>query len=144
MQDTTGTIVLAEIREILLLRVVVHLRLLFGIEVIQIAVELIEAVQRWQILVAIAQVVLAELAGHVALVLQQLSDGDGLRLQAGLRTRDADFGKPSTINALTGDEGGPTGGAGLLTVRVGKHHPFFCETVDVGRVIAHQAMGIAA
>ena len=43
---------------------------LFGIEVIEIAEELIEAMHRRQELVAVAEVVLAELRGHVALRLE--------------------------------------------------------------------------
>ena len=43
--------------------------LLFGIEVIEIAKECVEAMHRRQKLVAIAQVVLAELSGDITLVL---------------------------------------------------------------------------
>jgi hypothetical protein len=39
------------------------LRLLLGVEVVQVAEELVEAVVGGQVLVAVAQVVLAELAG---------------------------------------------------------------------------------
>ena len=48
--------------ELGVLRVVGMLRFLLGVEVIEVAVELVEAVHRGQVLVAIAQVVLAELA----------------------------------------------------------------------------------
>ena len=48
------------------------LRLLLGVEVIEIAEELVEAVDRRQKLVAVAEVVLAELAGGVAERLEQL------------------------------------------------------------------------
>ncbi len=48
------------------LRIVGILRLLFGVEVIEIAEEFIEAMHRRQMLVAVAQMVLAELAGGVA------------------------------------------------------------------------------
>ena len=43
------------------------LRLLLGVEVVKIAEELVEAVRRRQDVVAVAEVVLAELPGHVAL-----------------------------------------------------------------------------
>ena len=46
------------------------LRIFLGVEVIEIAVEFIETVQRRQIFVAIAQVVLTKLAGGVAERLQ--------------------------------------------------------------------------
>ena len=42
------------------------LRLLFGIQVIQVAEELVEAVLGRQVLIAVAQMVLAELSGRVA------------------------------------------------------------------------------
>jgi hypothetical protein len=56
---------LAELR---VLGVVGHLRLFLGIEVVQVAEELVEAVDRGQELVEIAQVVLAELARGVAAI----------------------------------------------------------------------------
>jgi hypothetical protein len=48
------------------LRIIDVLRLLLGVEVIEIAEELVEAVGRREKLVAVAQVILAELAGRVA------------------------------------------------------------------------------
>ena len=56
------------------LRIVRQLRLFFGVEVIEIAEELVEAVHRRQRLVAVADVVLAELSGGIAEVLQQAAD----------------------------------------------------------------------
>jgi len=58
------------------------LRLLFGVEVIQVAEELVEAVQGGQVFVAVAEVVLAELAGGVALRLERRRDRRVGRLQA--------------------------------------------------------------
>ena len=63
--------------ELGVLRVVGVLRLLLGIEVVEVAEELVEAVHRRQELVAVAEMVLAELAGGVALRLQQLGDASG-------------------------------------------------------------------
>ena len=51
------------------------LRLLLGVEVVEVAEELVEPVDRRQVLVQVAEVVLAELAGGVAVVLEQLGDG---------------------------------------------------------------------
>ena len=62
--------VLAEVREVLLGRIVVHLRLFLGVEVIEVAEELVEAVVGRQHVVEIAEMVLAELSGRVALVLE--------------------------------------------------------------------------
>ena len=64
-------------RNLGVLRIVGVLRLLLGIEVVEVAEELVEAVHRRQELVAVAEVVLAELAGGVALRLEQLGDASG-------------------------------------------------------------------
>ena len=50
-------------------------RLVLGIQVIEVAEELVEAVHGRQEFVAVAEMVLAELPGCIALRLQQLSDG---------------------------------------------------------------------
>ena len=68
-----------EVRVLLVVRVVRLLRLLLRVEVVEVAVELVEAVHRRQELVPVAEVVLAELARRVAVVLQQLGDGRVLR-----------------------------------------------------------------
>ena len=70
---------LAQLRVLEVVRV---LRLLLGVEVVERAEELVEAVRGGQVLVEVAEVVLAELPGHVALRLEQLGDGDVPRLQA--------------------------------------------------------------
>ena len=59
------------------LRVVGQLRLFLGVEVVEVAEELVEAVDRRQRLVAVADVVLAELAGRVAEALEQPADRTG-------------------------------------------------------------------
>ena len=50
-------------------RVVLVLRLFLGVQVVQVAEELVEAVHRGQVLIAIAEMVLPELARHVAALL---------------------------------------------------------------------------
>ena len=49
--------------------------LVLGIEVIEVAEELVEAMHGGQEFVAVAEMVLAELPGRIALRLQQLSNG---------------------------------------------------------------------
>ena len=56
------------------LRIVVVVRLFLGVEVVEVAEELVEPVNGRQMLVAVAEVVLAELPGGVAEVLQELAD----------------------------------------------------------------------
>ena len=66
VQDAAGAEALAELREVGGRWVVGQLRLLLGVEVVEVAEELVEAVGRRQVLVLVAEVVLAELAGGVA------------------------------------------------------------------------------
>ena len=70
------------------------LGLLLGVEVIEVAEELVEAVHRRQEFVAIAEMVLAELSGRVALRLQQLGDRRVLVRQAFLRAGRPTFRSP--------------------------------------------------
>ena len=60
------------------LRVVHVLRFLLGVEVVEVAEPLIEPVDRGQHVVAVAEVVLAELAGRVAERLEQVRRASGL------------------------------------------------------------------
>jgi hypothetical protein len=73
-------------------RVVALLRFLLGIEVIEAADELVEAVHGGQVFVAVALVVFAELAGGVALALHHGGDGHVGLLPAFLGTGHADLG----------------------------------------------------
>ena len=61
---------------------------------VEVAEELVEAVAGWQHLVAVAQMVLAELAGDVALRLEQRGDGRVFLLHALGRARQADLRRP--------------------------------------------------
>src|SRR5262249_61345889 len=82
----------AELRlERRVLRIVLTLRLLLGIEVIEIAEELIEPVYGRQKFVAVAEMVLSELASGVTEWFQGLGDGDVLWLQPECSARQANF-----------------------------------------------------
>ncbi len=83
--------------------IVFVLRLLFRIQVIQVAEELVEAVVRRQMLVLVAQVILAELARRVALRLQQRGDRRVFLLQAEIGAGKTDLRQPGAEYALTGD-----------------------------------------
>ena len=87
---------------------------------IEVAEELIKAVYRWEELVAVAQMVLAELTGGVALGLEQLGDGWVFLLQADVNARHADLREAGADWVLTGDEAGSAGGAALLRIVVGE------------------------
>jgi hypothetical protein len=74
--------------------------------------------------VAVAEVVLPELAGGVALRLQQRGDRRVLLLHAFRRARQADLGQAGANWRLPGDEGGAAGRAALLAVPVGEQRTF--------------------
>src|SRR5690606_32537171 len=63
MDDAPGPVFLPEFW---ILRIEIAFRLLFGVQVVEIAEELVEAVIGRQMLVLVAEMVLAELAGGVA------------------------------------------------------------------------------
>jgi hypothetical protein len=128
---------LAEVR---ILRIVRIFGLLFGVEVIEVAEELVEAVHGRQVLVAIAKVVLAELAGGVSLIFQELRDRWIVRAQAHLRARQADLREPGSYGRLPGNECRTTRRAALLTVEVGEHRAFFRDAIDVRRPITHDSV----
>src|SRR5262245_4476769 len=141
MQDASRAELLLELG---ILRVIRALRLLLGVQVVEVAEELVEAVRGRQELVPIAEMILAELSAHVAERFQDVGDRRILRLQPEVGARQADFGKPGANWRLTGDEGGATGGAALLSVPVGEVAPVPGDAVDVGRAVAHDAVVVHA
>ena len=88
-----------------ILRPVGTFRLFFGVQMVEIAKELVEAMDGGQILVAVAQMVLAELAGRIAQRLQRLGNGDVARLQADGCARYTDLRQARALWRLAGDEG---------------------------------------
>ena len=73
--------------EFRILGIVRQFRLFLGVEVIEIAEEFVEPVHGRQKFIAIAEMVLAELAGGVAERLQQFGDGRVFRVQSDRRRR---------------------------------------------------------
>ena len=144
VDDAARPEALVEAREVLRRRPVGHLRLLLGVEVVEVAEELVEAVDGRQELVQVAEVVLAELPGGVAERLEQLGDRDVLGLQPDVGARHPDLAQPGPVHALAGDERRPPRGAALLAVGVGEAHPLVGDAVDVRRAVAHQAVAVAA
>ena len=109
--------------ELGILGIVGQFGLFLGVEVIEVAEEFVESVHGRQEFVAVAEVVLAELAGGVAQRLQQLGDGRVFLLQADGGARHADLREPGADRVLAGDEAGAAGGAALLRVVVGERTP---------------------
>ncbi|MOA06892.1 hypothetical protein D3C78_1265590 [compost metagenome] len=97
-----------------------------------------------QVLVAVAQVVLAELAGGIAVGLERLGDGHIAGLQAYRNTRHADLGQACTQDRLAGNEGGASRCAAVLRVVIGEHHAFLGKTIDVRRRVADHTERIGA
>ena len=141
VQHAPGSEPLLECR---VLRIVRIFGFFLGIQVIEIAEELVEAVHRRQEFVLVAQMVLAELAGGVAQRLQQFRDGRVFRPKADIGARHPDLGQAGADRVLPGDERGAAGGAALLAVVVGEGRAFVADAVDVRRAVAHLAAVVVA
>ena len=124
--------------------IVRQFRLFLGVQVVEVAVEFVEAVHRRQELVAVAEMVLAELAGGIAERLEQLGDGRVFLLQSERGARQADLGQSGANACWPVMNDAAAGGAALLGVVVGEDHAFLGDAVDVGRLIAHQAARVGA
>ena len=129
--------------ELRVLRIVRMLGLLLGVEVVKIAEKLVKAVVGRQHLVQVAQMILAVLRGHVALVLQQPGDGRVLYGYAFLCPRQADLEQAGTQWTLAGDERRASRRTGLLAIPVGEQRAFLRDAVNVGRLVAHHPAVIA-
>jgi len=126
------------------LRIVRVFRLFLGIQVVEVAEELIEAVHGGQELVPVAQMVLAELAGGITERLQQFRDRRIGRPKADISPGHTDLGEAGTDRVLTGDEGCAPGGAALLSVIVSESSALVANAVNVGRPVAHLAAIVVA
>src|SRR5262245_18940480 len=124
--------------------IVVGLRFFFGIEMIQVAEKFVEAVHGWQMLIAIPQVVFAELAAGVAALLEQIGDRRRPIRDAVLGARHADGQEPGAKRVLSKNERSPAGGAALLRVGVGEQRTFRRDAIYVGRAVSHDAMVVRA
>src|SRR5229473_6330258 len=111
---------------------------------VEVAEELVEAVNGWQIFVAVAEMIFAELAGGIAERLERFRDRYVLRLKPYRSARKSDLGHPRAVNRLTGDERRTARRATVLGVVVREHHAFAGDAVDVRRLVAHQAERIGA
>src|SRR5262245_47314667 len=143
MDHASGAELLLEVRKILFRGVVRLLRILFGVQVIEVPEELIEAVGGGQVFVEVAKMVLPELAGCVSERFEQLRNRRVLRLETDGRGRNTDLRKPGPVATLPGDERRAASGATLLPVRVGTAHSLCCESIDIGCPVAHQAVAVA-
>src|ERR1700723_3166876 len=113
--------------------------LFFGIQVIEIAKELVESMHSRQKLIPIAEMVLAELAGCIAKRFEQFGDGRVLRLKSDRGARHADFGQTGTERVLAADESRASGSTALLAIEVGKGNTLVGDAVGGRRFVAHHA-----
>ena len=144
MHHATRRKALAEAREVLGRRVVRRLRLLLGVQVVEVAEELVEPVRGWEKVVLVAQMVLAELSRRISQGLEQLGDRRVLGLQSDVGSRHPDLAQTRSVAALSGDERGAAGGAALLAIGIGEAHPLVGDAVDVRRAVSHQSVAVAA
>ena len=124
--------------------IIPQFRLFLGVQVVEVAEELIKAMHGGQKLVLVPQVVLAELAGGVAQGFQQFGNGGILGPQAHVGSRHAHLAEAGAEDALAGDEGRAAGSAALLAVVVGEDHALVGDAVDVRGAVAHHALAVAA
>ena len=131
----------------LLVRAAVDVReahLLHRVQVIEVAPEFLEPVRRRQRIRMIAEVVLAELAGGVAEVEQELGEARRAGAQIRNRARQLRQDHARAVRVHAGDERAAPGGATRLGVVVHEHAAFVGDAIDVRRFADHQAAVIAA
>ena len=118
--------------------------LLHRVQVVEIAPVLLEAVRRRQGRGVVAQVVLAELAGGVAEIEQELGERRGAGPQIGRAAGQLrrDHARAQRIHA--GEEGIAPGGAALHGDVVHEDRALVPDAVDVGRFPDHQAAVVDA
>ena len=146
-RDTGDRRVLAGRRNSLLERRLVDVgeaHLLHGVEVIQVAPVFLEAVCRRQGIGVIAQVVLAELAGGVAEIVQELRERRGAGPQVGRAARELRRDHAGAQRIHAGEEGIAPGGAALHSDIVHEDRAFVADAVDVRRLADHQPAVIDA
>ncbi len=119
-------------------------RLFLRVQVVEIAEELVEAVGGRQHIVPVTQMVLAKLAGGIALRLEQLGYGRVFLLHTFRCAGQAHLGEAGAHGRLAGDKGRATGGAALLAVPVGEHGAFGGDAVDVRGLVTHHAHVVGA
>ena len=119
-------------------------RVFHRVQVIEVAEEFVEPVDGRQELILVAKVILAELAGGVALRFERGGDCASLSGQSYRRAGLADRGHAGADRQLAGDEVRATRRATCLGVVVGEQHAFFGDLVEVRRLPGHHAPVIGA
>src|ERR1700760_3091522 len=95
-----------------------------------------------QILVQVTEVVLAELPGGVALLLQSGGERRGLCRDADVRAGLAYGRQPGTDRQFAGDEIGPSCRTTCFGIVVGESHSVGRKLVEIWRLPRHDALVI--
>ena len=126
------------------LRIIGMGRVFHCIEVVEVAEELVEAVDRWQELVAIAEVILAELAGGITLRLESGGNRAGFRRQSHFCAGLSDSGHPRANWQLTRNKVRATCRATCLGIVVGEQHSLLGQLIEIRRPPGHHAPVVCA
>ena len=118
--------------------------LLHRVQVVEVAPVLLEAVRRRQRRGVVAQVVLAEFAGGVAEIVQELGERRGSRPQVRRAARQLRWDHAGAQRIHAREEGIAPGGAALHGHIVHEDRAFAPDAVDVGRFTDHQTPVIDA
>src|SRR5664280_2510657 len=101
-------------------------------------------VHRRQVLVPVAQMVLAELARGVAMRLERRGNRRVLRQETEFGPGQAHLRQTGTGRVLPADECRSSRRAGLFPVVVGEPDALVGDPVDVGSAVAHETVAVAA
>jgi hypothetical protein len=99
--------------------------------VVEVAKELIEPVGCGGILVWVAEVVLPNLCGGIAMGFEKLGDRRVLGLEPHFRARHSNLQQADPVGVLAGDERGTARGTDLLRIVVGEEGTLVSQPVDV-------------
>src|SRR5262249_1406137 len=125
------------------LRIVRVLRLFLGVQMIEVAEELVETMHGGEVLVPVTKMVLTELPGGVAEAFQEFGDCRVFKGETQFCAWETHLRETSSDGLLPRDESRPTGGATLLRVERIELCALVGDPVDVGREIAHKAIVVA-
>ena len=117
---------------------------LHRVEVIEVAPEFLEAMRGRQSVGVVAEVVLAELAGVVAEVMQELGEGRRAGPEVGGAARELRRDHAGPERGHAGEEGVTTRRAALLGVVGHELRTFIADAVDVRRLANHQSLVVDA
>ena len=122
-------------------RIVELFRLLFRVQVVEVAIPFVEPVHGGQELIAVAQVVLTELSCRVALRLEDFGERRIGFLNPALGARNADGCHARADGELPHNECRAPGGATGLAVLIGEQHAIMSNAIEV-RGAPHHAVRI--